>query len=181
MIIEINQRWHISSNRQQWKLERRREVSGEIRWDPKSFHKTLDSAIVWLGKKRIYPSHDVGNVQMLEDLIRKVEPIVNEANQVLSNHHDWEPCDMAINVSADWRISGDDLQWTVQRWSGKKWSSLSYHRRLNNAVQAMLGTRIRLLEGQYGPEVLATVCRALDSLKRNDTTADIGEKTRAVM
>ena len=155
-------------------------ISGKDRWDRMSFHPTLDSAIVWLGRERVYPSHDVGNVLALEDLIRKVEPIVNEANQVMQNHHDWEPRDMVIAVSADWRILGDDLQWTVERWSGKKWSSLSYHRRLNNAVQVMLEQRVRHL-GHYGPEVLAPLCRALDRLKLDDMTADTGEKTRAVM
>lgn len=53
MIVHANPHWRITSDPEQWIVQKRRMVKGQPRWDNLSYHTTLDSAVVWLAHKRI--------------------------------------------------------------------------------------------------------------------------------
>ena len=76
---------------------------------------------------------------------------------------------MIIRINPDWRIASDPLQWIVQKRRTVKgqdrWENVSYHAGLGNAVLRLARTRVRMLEGTYGPDALPALCHALTSLK----------------
>ncbi len=82
---------------------------------------------------------------------------------------------MIIRINRDWLIASDPLQWIVQRRrsvNGKdRWESLAFYRDLERAVLWLAERQIRLLGGEYGPEVLIPLHQALDSLKSEIRTA----------
>lgn len=53
MIIHLNPDWRIASDPRQWIVQKRRTAKGREKWDSKSFHVTLDSAVLWAAQRRI--------------------------------------------------------------------------------------------------------------------------------
>ena len=91
---------------------------------------------------------------------------------------------MIIRINEDWRIRSDPHQWAVQRrlpWAdGDKWQGESWHTTLDHAVVWLGRRRIQVMDGVYGPEALAPLCRALTVLQDETRAAlaDIQEQIR---
>ena len=78
---------------------------------------------------------------------------------------------MIIQISEDSRLVSDTLNWTLQKrrktGSGEKWDALGYYAHIDNAVLDLAKRRLRCLPGNYGPEALEPLCRALDTLRED--------------
>jgi hypothetical protein len=53
MIIHLNPDWRIASDPLQWISQKRRAANGRDKWESKSFHGTLDSAVLWVAQHQI--------------------------------------------------------------------------------------------------------------------------------
>ena len=53
MNIHVNPDWRLQSDPNQWIVQKLRIVKGCPKWDSLSYHHTLDSAVVWLARKRV--------------------------------------------------------------------------------------------------------------------------------
>ena len=183
MIIEINRDWRIESDPLQWIVRHRRAVNGTDRWDGKTFHKNLDSAIVWLASEQIMPAEGVRDSAGLALLQRDLDRFVAEAATVMAEAAS-DAAVVTFHVGADWRIHGDTNQWIVQRRrfvkGEDKWDGVSYHRSVQDAVMALAQRRMRDLEGVYRAEALAPICQATDKIKR-DIESVVGADRRIAL
>ncbi len=114
MIIEINSDWRIESGPLQWVVQHRRVANGAVRWDGKTFHKNLDSAIVWLASEQIMPAEGVRDSAGLALLQRDLDRFVAEAATVMAEAAS-DAAVVTFHVGADWRIHGDTNHWIVQQ------------------------------------------------------------------
>ena len=172
MIININPHWRVMSEAHQWVVQHGRSVRDRDRWDGIAFCRSLDSAIVWLGRNRVWPSSGCKDPAILEHLTVQLDIIVSDTCHAIAlAGRSQQP--ETIAIGDDWRLAEDSLQWVVQIRRGnrgkkgaRRWDAISYCTELRQAVHVAGGTRLRHLDGLYGPEALAPICQATDRLKR---------------
>lgn len=77
---------------------------------------------------------------------------------------------MIVNLSAQWRVRSDPLQWIVEqhvpgaREARHQWKARAYCKSLDGAVVWAARRQIVALPGDYGPDALPPLCEALDAI-----------------
>jgi hypothetical protein len=78
---------------------------------------------------------------------------------------------MIIQINETYRLVSNELQWTLQKrrkgGQQEKWEALGYYTHIDNAVLDLAKRRLRCIEGNYGPEALEPLCRALDAIRED--------------
>ena len=84
MIIRINRDWRIASDPLQWIVQRCRTVKGRDKWDCISFHRSLDSAVIWLAGRRIRTLPGSYGPEALPALYQALDRLEAEVSAALS-------------------------------------------------------------------------------------------------
>ena len=80
MIIPVNEHYRITTDPNQWMVERARTRNGNKDWAPKLFYPTFESALKGLGELMVRLS----DAQTLVDAIRDVEKVSTTLSQALT-------------------------------------------------------------------------------------------------
>ena len=76
---------------------------------------------------------------------------------------------MIIQITPDWRIASDPLQWILQHRYTKKgedaWRSIGFFIDLERACVELARRQVHQLQGTYGPEALKPLSDALITIK----------------
>ena len=80
MIIPVNEHYRITTDPNQWMIERARSRNGNKEWEPKRFYPTFESALKGLGEMMVRLS----DAQTLVDAIRDVEKVSTTLSQALT-------------------------------------------------------------------------------------------------
>ncbi len=87
---------------------------------------------------------------------------------------------MIIQLSEDWRVASDPLQWILQkRTPSGRWTNVGYFGDLERAVLQVARRRVRLLRGAYPSEALLPLQQALAAVQADIHAALEGFKTEA--
>ena len=80
MIIPVNEHYRITTDPNQWMVEKARTRNGKKDWAPKLFYPTFESALKGLGELMVRLS----DAQTLVDAIRDVEKVSTTLSQALT-------------------------------------------------------------------------------------------------
>ena len=80
MIIPVNEHYRITTDPNQWMIERVRSRNGNKEWEPKLFYPTFETALKGLGELMVRLS----DAQTLVDAIRDVEKVSTTLSQALT-------------------------------------------------------------------------------------------------
>jgi hypothetical protein len=168
VIIDVRQRWRISSERFQWVIQKGRMARACERWDGIAYCKTLDSAIVWLWRRKVYPNSSQTDATKLEQLLRRLTQIYSDV-EAAAKAASTTCAGSTIAVGNDWRLKHAPLQWILEKRrpdvGTERWDHIAYFGTLGTAVLRLAETRVRLLRGCYGADALVAVCRAMDRVR----------------
>ncbi len=79
---------------------------------------------------------------------------------------------MIIQLSEDWRVASDPLQWILQRREPRgRWINVGYFGRLERAVLEAARRQVRRLGGEYPSEALMSLHRSLAAIHDDITAA----------
>ncbi len=85
MIIRVNSDWRIASDPLQWRVQKRRAVNGQDKWESLTFHKSLDKACLSLAQRQL---RDLDTDYRCEELIgfcRAVDKLESEIKTALED------------------------------------------------------------------------------------------------
>ena len=107
---------------------------------------------------------------------RKCYELAITAPRPITKH---EGKDMIIEITDEYRIVSDPLQWIVQQLppvteNQKKppqWKGVAHFGTLNSAIVWLAERRIRTLPGTYKAEALTPLCAALDAIVKDAVKA----------
>ena len=80
MIIPINDRYRIQSDRYQWIISKSRIRKGKKEWQPESFYRSFDHALRSLGEQMVRES----KAQTLTDALTHVDHVATTLSQALT-------------------------------------------------------------------------------------------------
>lgn len=83
MIVQINPDWRIESDPLQWIVQKRRFVQGAERWSNVGYHRTLDSAVVHLARRRVRMIGGEYPPEALPTLCHALDSLRDEIRQAL--------------------------------------------------------------------------------------------------
>ena len=87
---------------------------------------------------------------------------------------------MIIQLSEDWRVASDPLQWILQRRKPSgQWTNVGYFGDLERAVLQAARRRVRLLRGTFPSEVLLPLQQALAAVHADIRAALAAFQTEA--
>lgn len=86
MIVNIAYDWRIETDNLNWVVQHRRVVAkgktkGKIFWDNMAYCKSLDSAIIWCGRRRIMELPGEYNSDALSALVEALDGIQNDCRK----------------------------------------------------------------------------------------------------
>ena len=79
MIIPVNERFRIKSDRYQWIIQRKRTRDGHEVWESQTYYPSVDGAVRSLGERMVRES----KTQTLVDALKAVETIATTLSQAL--------------------------------------------------------------------------------------------------
>ena len=82
MIIPVNERFRIKSDRYQWIIQRKRTRDGHEVWESQTYYPSVDGAVRSLGERMGRES----KTQTLADALLEVEKIATMLSQALTPH-----------------------------------------------------------------------------------------------
>lgn len=87
MIIKVGRDWRIRSDRLQWIVEKRLPGAKATRhqWKAQAFHKSLDNAVVWCGKRQVMDLPGEFGGDALPPLCAALDAIVAEVKGALDS------------------------------------------------------------------------------------------------
>ncbi len=91
MIIQINADWRVCSDPLQWIVQRRTVVKGEDKWNAKSFHHTLDHAVMWCAQRRIRAMGGEHPPETLNALCAALDSLRDDIRSALSGFDGRKP------------------------------------------------------------------------------------------
>ncbi len=82
---------------------------------------------------------------------------------------------MIVSINETWRLKTDDLQWHLQRRSAAQsdskrageWKSVAYARDLSMLLLEAARRQIYVIEGEYPPTAIESLCETLASIKQD--------------
>ncbi len=93
MIINLNRDWRIRPDPLQWIVEKRLHGAKTKRhaWKPKAYCNSLDSGVVWAGRRRVMETPGVFGCDALPPLVAALDTIVEEVRAALAAYRKENP------------------------------------------------------------------------------------------
>ena len=88
MIVNVAHDWRIETDGPNWTVQHRRVVAkgknkGAVKWDNAAYCKSLDSAIVWCGRRRIMELPGEYNSDALSALVEALDGIRDDCRKAM--------------------------------------------------------------------------------------------------